>query len=33
MDAMRNPDLFAVGAANAIDLMLDPLRLMATLRF
>src|ERR1035441_4793311 len=33
MDAMRNADLFVVGAANAIDLLLDPLRLKATLRF
>jgi hypothetical protein len=30
MDAMRNADL---GAANAFDLLLDPLRLKATLRF
>lgn len=33
MDAMRNADVFAVGAANAIDLLLDPVRLKATLRF
>jgi soluble P-type ATPase len=33
MDAMRNADLFVVGAANAIDLLLNPLRLKATLRF
>jgi soluble P-type ATPase len=33
MDAMRNADLFVVGAANAIDLLLEPLRLKATLRF
>jgi len=33
MDAARNADLFVVGAANAIDLLLDPLRLKATLRF
>jgi soluble P-type ATPase len=33
MDAMRNADLFVVGAANAIDLLLDPMRLKATLRF
>jgi len=33
MDAMRNADLFVVGAANAIDLLLDPVRLKATLRF
>jgi soluble P-type ATPase len=33
LDAMRNADLFVVGAANAIDLLLDPLRLKATLRF
>ena len=33
MDAMRNADLFVVGAANALDLLLDPLRLKATLRF
>ena len=33
MDAMRNADLFVAGAANAIDLLLDPLRLKATLRF
>jgi soluble P-type ATPase len=32
MDAMRNADLFVVGAANALDLLLDPLRLKATLR-
>jgi soluble P-type ATPase len=33
LDAMRNADLFVVGAANAMDLLLDPLRLKATLRF
>jgi soluble P-type ATPase len=33
IDAMRNADVFVVGAANAIDLLLDPLRLKATLRF
>jgi soluble P-type ATPase len=33
LDAMRNADLFVVGAANAIDLLLDPVRLKATLRF
>jgi hypothetical protein len=33
MDAMRNADLFVVGAANAIGLLLDPVRLKATLRF
>jgi soluble P-type ATPase len=33
MDAMRHADLFVVGAANAIDLLLDPVRLKATLRF
>ena len=33
MDAMRNADLFVVGAANASDLLLDPVRLKATLRF
>ena len=33
LDAMRNADLFVVGAANAIDLLLNPLRLKATLRF
>ena len=33
MDAMRNADVFVVGAANAINLLLDPLRLKATLRF
>jgi soluble P-type ATPase len=33
MDAMRNADLFVVGAANALDLLLDPVRLKATLRF
>jgi soluble P-type ATPase len=33
LDAMRNADLFVAGAANAIDLLLDPLRLKATLRF
>jgi len=32
-DAMRNADVFVVGAANAIDLLLDPVRLKATLRF
>ena len=31
--AMRNADLFVVGAANALDLLLDPVRLKATLRF
>jgi len=33
MDAMRNADVFVVGAANALDLLLDPVRLKATLRF
>jgi soluble P-type ATPase len=33
MDAMRNADLFVAGAANAIDLLLDPVRLKATLRY
>jgi soluble P-type ATPase len=33
MDAMRNADVFVVGAGQAIDLLLDPLRLKATLRF
>ena len=33
MDAMLNAHLFVVGAANALDLLLDPLRLKATLRF
>jgi len=33
MDAMRNADLVVVGAANAIGLLLDPVRLKATLRF
>jgi len=33
LDAMRNADLFVVGAANALDLLLDPVRLKATLRF
>jgi soluble P-type ATPase len=33
MDAMRHADVFVVGAANAIDLLLDPVRLKATLRF
>jgi len=33
MDAMRNADLFVVGAANALDLLLAPVRLKATLRF
>jgi soluble P-type ATPase len=33
MDAMRNADVFIVGAANALDLLLHPLRLKATLRF
>ena len=33
MDAMKNADLFVAGAANALDLLLDPLRLKATLRF
>lgn len=32
VDAMRNADLFIVGAANAIDLLLEPVRLKATLR-
>lgn len=33
MDAMRNANLFVTGAGNAIDLLLDPVRLKATLRF
>jgi len=33
MDAMRNADVFVTGAANALDLLLDPTRLKATLRF
>lgn len=33
VDAMRNADLFVSGAANALDLLLDPVRLKATLRF
>jgi len=33
VDALRNADLFVVGAGNAIDLLLDPARLTATLRF
>jgi|HubBroStandDraft_5_1064220.scaffolds.fasta_scaffold682074_1 soluble P-type ATPase len=33
MDAMRSADLFIAGAANALDLLLDPVRLKATLRF
>ncbi len=31
--ALLNADVFVVGAANAIDLLLHPVRLMATLRF
>jgi len=33
LDAMLNADLFVTGAGNAIDLLLDPTRLKATLRF
>jgi soluble P-type ATPase len=33
MDAMRHADLFVVGAAQALDLLLCPVRLKATLRF
>jgi len=33
LDAMRNAHLLIVGAANALDLLLDPRRLKATLRF
>jgi len=33
VDAMLNANLFVVGAVNAIDLLLDPRRLKATLRF
>jgi len=33
LDAMLHADLFIVGAANALDLLLDPVRLKATLRF
>jgi soluble P-type ATPase len=33
LDAMLNANLFVVGAAKAIDLLLDPVRVKATLRF
>lgn len=33
LDAMLNADLFVTGAGNAIDLLLDPTRVKATLRF
>lgn len=33
VDAILNASLFVVGAANALDLLLDPVRLKATLRF
>lgn len=33
IDTLRNAHLFIVGAANAIDLLLDPMRSKATLRF
>lgn len=33
LDALLNAHLFIAGAANAIDLLLDPTRLKATLRF
>jgi len=33
IDALLNAHLFIVGAANAIDLLLDPMRIKATLRF
>lgn len=33
MDAMLNANLFVTGAGRAIDLLLDPVRLKATLRF
>jgi soluble P-type ATPase len=33
LDAMRNADLFVAGAGKAIDLLLDPVRVKATLRF
>lgn len=33
LEAMRNANLFIAGAANALDLLLEPNRLKATLRF
>ena len=33
VDALLNANLFVVGAGNAIDLLLEPVRLKATLRF
>jgi len=33
LDAVLNADLFIVGAANALDLLLDPVRCKATLRY
>jgi soluble P-type ATPase len=33
VDAILNANLFVTGAANALDLLLDPVRLKATLRF
>jgi soluble P-type ATPase len=33
VDALVNANLFVVGARNALDLLLDPMRLKATLRF
>jgi len=33
VDALLNANVFVTGAANALDLLLDPVRLKATLRF
>jgi hypothetical protein len=33
LDAILNANLFVVGAVNALDLLLEPTRLRATLRF
>jgi hypothetical protein len=33
LDAILNANLFAVGAVNALDLLLEPIRVRATLRF
>jgi len=32
-DTLKNCDVFIVGAINALDLLLDPTRVKATLRF
>ncbi len=33
VDALRNADVFVTGAGHALDLLLDPIRLKATLRY